>query len=199
MKVIWDTVVAVTLRPVAFFKTMPKQGGFYAPFVFLLVVGLFDMLLFSFFVGAVAGPAMGLTFAGNMLVLAPIALTVSGFVLTTVFFVFWRLMGSSQSYEASYRTFVYSYAVSPVTTVIGFIPHLAFVGVVWWFSLLIIGSIYVHGINRVKAVAVFAVLGVALVVFLIRAERYVIHHGLAQTLSQHKLPAAKPAARATQI
>jgi len=178
---------------------MPKGGGFRAPFVFLLVIGLFDMVLLSLFQGVMVGPVGGLEFASHALALAPIALTISGFVLTTVFFVFWKLMGSSQSYETSYRTFVYSYAISPVTTVMGFVPYLALAGFLWWFALLIIGSVYVHGINRVKATVVFTVLGLALMVFLGRVEHYAMRHGLAQALSQQGLPAAKPASRSAQI
>ncbi|MHB8252462.1 MAG: YIP1 family protein [Acidiferrobacter sp.] len=199
LRVIRDTVIAVTLRPVAFFQAMPKQGGFRAPFVFLLVVGLFDMLLLSLFQGFMVGPAAGVEFAVHALALAPLALTFSGFVLTTVLFVFWRLMGSTQSYETAYRTFVYSYAVSPVTTVMGFTPYLAFVGFFWWFGLLVIGSIYVHGIHRIKAIAVFAVLGVAMLVFLTRVEHYAMRHGLAQAISQPGHLAPKPASDSVRI
>ncbi len=199
LRVIGDTALGVILRPVSFFQTMPKTGGFRTPFVFLLVIGLFDMLLLSLFEGFVMGPAGALGFAGHALALAPLALTLSGFVLTTVFFVFWRLMGSSQSYETSYRTFAYSYGISPVTTVMGFVPHLALVGFVWWFALLIIASVYVHGIDRIKATVVFTVLGLALMVFLNHAERYALHHGLTQGLPRQERAAAKPAARSTRI
>ena len=198
-RVIWDTATAVILRPVMFFQTMPKAGGFRAPFVFLLVIGLFDILLLSLFQVVMVGPARGWEFATHALALAPLALTLSGFVLTTVFYMFWRLMGSSQSYETSYRTFVYSYAISPVTTVMGFSPYLALVGYLWWFTLLIIGSVYVHGINRMKATVVFAILAMALMVFLARLERYAMHHGLAQALSEQGYPVAKPASRTEPI
>lgn len=194
VRVMVDTAINVVLRPVTFFQNMPRQGGFRTPFIFLVVVGLLDMLLLSLFQAIMVGPTAGLAFAGRALALAPIALTLSGFVLTTVFFVFWKLMGSSQSYETSYRTFAYSYAISPITTVIGFIPYLAVVGFLWWFSLLVVASVYVHGINRVKAMVVFAVLAMGLMALLARAERYAVHHGLAQTLSQPGRPIAKPAA-----
>ena len=199
LRVIRDTALTVILRPVSFFQTMPKSGGFRTPFVFLLVIGLFDMLLLSFFQGFVIGPAGALRFAVHALALAPLALTLSGFVLTTVFFVFWRLMGSSQSYETSYRTFAYSYAISPITTVMGFVPYLALVGFIWWFALLIMASVYVHGIHRIKATVVFTVLGLALMVFLNHAEHYALRHGLTQGLPHQERPAPKPAARTARI
>lgn len=199
LRVIRDTALTVILRPVAFFQTMPKSGGFRTPFVFLLVIGLFDMLLLSLFQGFVIGPVGALRFAGHALALAPLALTLSGFVLTTVFFVFWRLMGSSQSYETSYRTFAYSYAISPITTVMGFVPYLALAGFIWWFALLIIASVYVHGIHRIKATVVFTVLGLALMVFLNHAEHYALRHGLTQGLPHQERPAPKPAARTARI
>ncbi len=200
LRVIWNTVLTVILRPVFFFQTMPKSGGFRTPFVFLLVVGLFDMLLLSLFEGVLMGPQKALAFAGHALALAPLALTLSGFVLTTIFFVFWRLMGSSQTYETSYRTFAYSYAISPVTTVIGFVPYFALLGFVWWFALLIIASVYVHGINRIKATIVFTVLGLALMVFLNHAEHYALRHGLTQGLPHPGRPASnKPVARSARV
>lgn len=184
LRVIRDTALFVILRPVAFFQAMPKKGGFRTPYVFLLVVGLLDMLLLSLFQGLVAGPAAGLVFAGRAFLLAPLALTLSGFVLTTIFFVFWKLMGSTQSYETAYRTFAYSYAISPVTTVMGFVPYFALVGFFWWFGLLVIASVYVHGIHRLKAAVVFAVLGLALMVFLTRTEQYAMRHGLGPVVPQ---------------
>lgn len=200
LRVIWNTVLTVVLRPVFFFQTMPKSGGFRTPFVFLLVIGLFDLLLLSLFQALVIGPQKALVFAGHALALAPLALTLSGFLLTTVFFVFWRLMGSSQTYESSYRTFVYSYAISPVTTVIGFVPYLALLGFVWWFALLIIASVYVHGINWIKAAVVFTVLGLAFMVFLNHVEHYALRHGLTHGLPHTERPATpKPAARSAHV
>ena len=189
LRVIRDTAINVILRPVAFFETMPRQGGFRTPYVFLLVIGLFDMLLLSLFEALAVGPAAGLAFAVHAFVLAPLALTLSGFVLTTVFFVFWRLMGSVQPYETAYRTFAYSYAISPVTTVMGFVPYLTFAGLFWWFALLIIASVYVHGIGRLKATAVFAALGLAMTILVARAEHYVMRHGLAQPVAHISRPA----------
>ncbi len=191
LRVIRDTAINVILRPVAFFETMPKRGGFRTPYVFLLVIGLLDMVLLSLFEALAVGPAAGLAFAVHAFVLAPLALTLSGFVLTTVFFVFWRLMGSGQSYETAYRTFAYSYAISPVTTVMGFVPYLTLAGLFWRFALLIIASVYVHGIGRLKATAVFAALGLAMTIFVTRAEHYVLHHGLAHPVAHMSRPAAQ--------
>ncbi len=195
LKVIRDTAVAVILRPTTFFQAMPRSGGFRTPYVFLLVIGLFDMLLLSFFQILTIGVRAGLGFAANALLLAPLALTLSGFVLTTVFYVFWRLMGSAQSYETAYRSFAYSYAISPVTTIMGFVPYLSLVGLFWWFGLLVIASVYVHGVSRLKAATVFAALALAMVVFLTRAEHYVLRHGIASLPMQGAPAAAKPAAR----
>jgi hypothetical protein len=171
---------------------MPKNGGFRTPYIFLLVIGLLDMALLSVFQALVVGPAAALVFAGRAFLLAPLALTLSGFVLTTVFYVFWKLMGSSQSYETAYRTFAYSYAISPITTVMGFVPYFALVGFFWWFGLLVIASVYVHGIHRLKAAVVFAVLSLAMVVFLTRTEHYAMRHGLGQTVSHSRSSAAHP-------
>ncbi|MHB1513080.1 MAG: YIP1 family protein [Acidiferrobacter sp.] len=199
LKVIRDTALNVIVRPVTFFQAMPRRGGYRTPYVFLLVVGLFDALLLSALKVLVAGPAAALTFAMHVFLVVPVALTLFSFALTAVLFAFWRLMDSSQSYETAYRTFAYSFAISPIALLMLLVPYLTFVAFFWWFALLVIGSVYVHGVGRLKATAVFAALGLAVVVFLTRAEHYMVRHGVAHPVPQASSTIDKPAAHPAPV
>lgn len=199
LKVIRDTAMNVIVRPVTFFQTMPRRGGYRTPYIFLLVVGLFDALLLSALKVLVGGPAAALTFAWHIFLVLPLALTLSSFVLTAVLFAFWRLMDSPQSFETAYRTCAYSFAISPVALLMLLVPYLTFAAFFWWFTLLVIGSVHVHGVGRFKATAVFAALGLAVVVFLTRAEHYAVRHGMVHPVPQASSAAGKPPAHPAPV
>ena len=199
LKVIRDTAVNVMVRPVTFFQTMPRHGGYRTPFVFLLVIGFVDALLLSALKGLTVGPGPALAFASHVFLVLPLALTLSSFGLTAVLFAFWRLMDSSQSFETAYRTFAYSFAISPIGLLMLLVPYLTFGAFFWWFALLAIGSVHVHGVGRLKATAVFAALGLAVIVFLVRAEHYVVRHGIVRPMPQASSAAAKPSGHAAPV
>ncbi len=199
LKVIRDTALSVMVRPVTFFQTMPRRGGYRTPYVFLLAVGLFDALLLSGLKVLIAGPAAALAFAMHVFLILPLVLTLFSFALTAVLFAFWRLMDSPQSYETAYRTFAYSCAISPVALLMLLVPYLTFAAFFWWFALLVIGSVYVHGVGRLKATTVFAALGFAVLVFLTRAEHYVVRHGMVRPVPQASSTADKPAAHPAPV
>ncbi len=199
LKVIRDTAMNVIVRPVTFFQTMPRRGGYRTPYVFLLVIGLLDALLLSALKVLTAGPGPALAFAGHVFLILPLALTLSSFVLTAVLFAFWRLMDSSQSFETAYRTFAYSFAISPIALLMLLVPYLTFGAFFWWFALLVIGSVHVHGVGRLKATAVFAALGLAVIVLLIRAEHYVVRHGMVRPVPQVSSAAGKPPGHAAPV
>lgn len=172
-RAIGSTAWAVITRPVSFFETMPRTGGFHAPLYFLFAISLFDAALVSLSL-LVAGGLSALSAAGHIIVLMPLAFLVSGFMLSALLFVLWRLMGSTASYQTAYRVLAYSSGITPVTTVFGFVPYLPTISLIWWFSLFVIASIHVHGINRLKSTAVFAALAVAAIAFVVRLEHRIL-------------------------
>lgn len=172
-RAIGDTAWAVIGHPVRFFQAMPKTGGFRAPLQFLFVIAFFDALLVSLSLLIGGGPLV-LATTVHMLLFTPLAFVVSGFLFSAVLFVFWRLMGSTESYQTAYRVFAYSCGITPVTTLLGLVPYLPIVSLAWWFGLFAIASIHVHGIHRLKSAAVFAALALAAAVFVVRLEHRVL-------------------------
>jgi hypothetical protein len=164
-----DTAVDVVARPAEFFRRMPKAGGFLDPLLFLLMIGvltglvnlaLSPLLLDQPFVVALGSVAV-----------IPVMLAVLGFLVAGVLHMIWRLMGSQESFETSYRCMAYAAAILPITVVLGGIPYLGtFIVVMWWMLLLVLASVRVHGLRQPVAAAVFGVIGMALVLVGLTAE-----------------------------
>jgi hypothetical protein len=164
-----DTAVDVVARPAEFYRRMPRTGGFLDPLMFLLMIGvltglvnlaLSPLLLDQPFVVALGSVAM-----------IPIVLAVFGFVVAGFLFLIWRLMGSRESFETSYRCMAYACAILPITVVLGGLPYLGtFIVVMWWMLLLVLASVNVHGLRQPVAAAVFGAIGVALVLIGLTAE-----------------------------
>ncbi|MGE5238263.1 MAG: hypothetical protein ACM3ON_05620, partial [Chloroflexota bacterium] len=77
----------------------------------------------------------------------------------------WKLLGSQQSFETSYRCSAYISALTPVTTILGIIPYAGVViSVVLVTYFTVIASILVHDIPAGKAWLVFGIIGLLLIV-----------------------------------
>ncbi|MEO6696945.1 MAG: YIP1 family protein, partial [Gammaproteobacteria bacterium] len=93
------------------------------------------------------------------------------FIGAGILYVIWKLMGSTQNYETAYRCLAYAYAITPVVTLLGFVPYLGLIGLVWMLYLLVVASVEVHGIAAKTAWIVFGILTVLLALFQISAYR----------------------------
>ena len=161
----------VITAPDRFFRDMPKRGGFVDPLVFLVIVGIIDGILTwvaAIFHPAASGAAAS---AAGTLIVMPIVLVIMGFVFAAILFVLWRVMGSQENYETSFRTFAYAASISPISTLLGFFPYLGLIGVLWWFYLLVIASVEAHKIVPRVAWTVFAVLMVLFILASLAMQR----------------------------
>jgi hypothetical protein len=166
-----QTAVHVITRPADFFQQMSKTGGYVEPLVFAVVMGLISGVIYAvlglFGLGQV-GLSNRLAQALSMIVLMPIAAAIGSFIGGAVLFVIWKLMGSTEDYEASYRCGAYLMALAPVTAVISAVPYAGtVVNAAIMLFYLVTASVYVHRLDARKAwlvfgviAAVFALLGV---------------------------------------
>ncbi len=170
-----DQAIGVITAPRAFFRAMPRTGGYLDPIIFLLAMGLIAALLQLVlgFIGLGAGGVGGVAAAGFfVLIMLPVFLLVFGFVGAAIAFVIWRFLGSRESFETAFRCVAYMWAIAPITVLLSAIPYLgSLVHVAWAFYLLIIASVEVHGIAEKTATIVFAVVGV-IVAFLGLSNEY---------------------------
>jgi len=171
------TAMSVLTSPSAFFKEMPKTGGFVEPLIFMVIMGIIGGLIQTIF------SIVGLHFAGGMamgvasIILFPIVIAIGGFIGAAILFVIWKLLGSQESYETAYRCGAYISVLMPVITVLGLIPYLGFaVGLVLYVYFLVTASMEVHKIPSQKAWLVFGIIGAILIILnisgQIRARRY---------------------------
>jgi hypothetical protein len=149
----------VITDPTGFYKTMPKEGGYSEPLIFILVMAAIAGAFFAVL------SIVGLTGAGfrgvGAIIVLPILMLIGSFIAAAVLFVIWKLMGSAQGYQAAYRCVAYSYAILPVVTIISVIPYVGtIVRTVWGIWLMVIASVEVHGRPQRTALIVFGILGV---------------------------------------
>jgi hypothetical protein len=161
-----QTAIKVITGPAAFFREMPKTGGFGEPLLFLMVMsavtGLIQALLLLF--GLAPDVQMSVTVAILSIILYPLVAAVAGFIIAAVLFVIWKLIGSQESYEAAYRCMAYVGALFPITAVLGAIPYAGGVlGIALTTFFYVTASVETHKITAQKAWTVFGIIGVLLI------------------------------------
>src|SRR4030043_1836709 len=168
---IQKTAVSVLTSPSAFFREMPKTGGFVEPLIFMVIMGIISGLIQTVFslVGLhiAAGMAMGVA----SIILFPIVIAIGGFIGAAILFVIWKLLGSKESYETAYRCGAYISVLMPIITVLGIIPYLgSAVAIALYVYFLVIASMEVHKIPSQKAWLVFGIIGAILVILSFSGE-----------------------------
>ena len=153
---IQKTAMSVLTSPSAFFREMPKTGGFVEPLIFMVIMGIISGLIQTIL------SIVGLHFAGGIamgvasIILFPIVIAIGGFIGAAVLFVIWMLLGSKESYETAYRCGAYISVLMPIMTVLGLIPYLgSAVGIALYVYFLVVASMEVHKIPSQKAWLVF--------------------------------------------
>ncbi|KJU84271.1 membrane protein containing Yip1 domain protein [Candidatus Magnetobacterium bavaricum] len=166
-----STAIRVLTAPSGFFRGMPQRGGFMGPLVFMIVMGVFSGLLKAAISILEFKILAGIGKVVVAFVFVPVTVSLLGFVAAAVLFVIWRLMGSKQSYQTSYRCVAYMSALMPVLVVVSGVPFWGgLVGIALVFFLIVIVSTEVHGISLARARFVFAVLALLLIVMYVNAE-----------------------------
>lgn len=166
-----QTAIKVLTAPAAFFREMPKTGGFVEPLIFMIVMGVISGLIQAIF------SLLGLNIAGGIaigmaaIIMMPVFIAIFGFVGAAIIFVIWKLMGSQESYETAYRCGAYISAFAPIAAVLGIIPYLGgAAGIVAYTFFLVAASIEVHKIPSRKAWLVFGIIGVILMLLSITGQ-----------------------------
>lgn len=166
-----QTAIKVLTSPAAFFREMPKTGGFIEPLAFALVMGVIGSLIQAVLgvVGLrfVAGAAMDLA----SIILLPIFIVIGSFIGAAIMFVIWKILGSQESFETAYRCGAYITVLSPILTILGIIPYLGLpIGIVLMTFFIVMASVEVHNIPSQKAWLVFGIIGALLILLTVSSE-----------------------------
>lgn len=169
------TARAVVLEPTAFCRAMPRTGGWKDPMLFLVVMtaasSALQLLTGSLLHGAMghgAASALGMLGGGVVAVFSLVFVPLAVVVGAAMVHVLWKIMGSKQGFETSFRCVAYSGALFPVQAVAGAIPFagpflvlLVYLYSAWMFLPI---SVEAHEIPRGRVYAVLGTCAAAAVV-----------------------------------
>ena len=161
----------VLTTPGAFYRQMPKSGGFLEPMLFMIVMAIVGVIIFIAlgFLGLGTLSALGVGI-GSMIFM-PIMAVVGSFIGAGIMFVIWKLMGTQEPFEVAYRCVAYASAIYPVTALIGLLPYLGSIaGIAWGMYLMFIATKEVHQLNEKTASMVFGIMGFILIVSNVTSE-----------------------------
>ena len=166
------TAVQVVTKPAEFFKSMPKTGGFLEPLVFAAIMaavaGIIQAIIYIL---GLSYAYVGFAESMGMIIVFPIAVAVLSFISAAIIYVIWKLIGSQENYETSYRCAAYLAALAPIVVIIGVIPYLGgIINMAIYVYFIVIASAQVHKIPEQKAWLVFGIIGGILALIGISAE-----------------------------
>ena len=163
-KNILNWALVLLKSPTKFFSQLPKAGGYgtpvvYALFWFFLATGV-EIVISHFRQPVKVGWAMELAW----LFLGPLLLVGVGFIGAAIFFVIWHLMGSKENYQTAFRCWAFTTPVSLASAILSLVPFLNLLAFLYATYLLVMASIYTHGIPSRRSWTVWGIFcGVLLV------------------------------------
>ncbi len=170
--VIPQKALSILTKPVDFFKTMHKTGGFLEPLIFALIMGIIAGILHAIISLVGLGYySRGLMDSLGMIIIIPVAVIVGSFIGAAIMYVIWKLLGSQENYEVSYRCVAYIMVLAPIAAILGLIPYAgAILNAALGLIFIVLASIYVHSIPAKKALLVFGIIFAVILLIQLRAE-----------------------------
>jgi len=162
---VYQTALRVIRDPAGFYRSMPRDGGYTQPLIFIAVMAVFTGIIMAI-VSLLGGGRPGGMGAGlALLLIVPIMMIIGYSIAALILFVIWKLMGSTQNYQTAFRCQAFASAILPITALLGLIPYLGTLASIAWGTWLVINaSVEVHGIARKKALIVFGILAALMMV-----------------------------------
>ena len=158
---ILQTGVNVVTSPLAFFRGMPRTGGYLEPFLFMAAMGVVAGGIKT--VPSIFGLHVSMGKGIVLVILLPVVTSLYAFAVALLLYVVWKLMGSHESYETAFRCLAFIAALTPVTALLGFLPYIgSLISIILYTSFLVITSAEVHHIPSRKTWIVFGIIGTIL-------------------------------------
>ncbi len=165
-----STSVQVITNPRKFFSEMDPSGGYAEPMKFFFAMAAIGWLINLVGTTLMLGKASLVSFLA-MAIAGPAVLFIAGFAGALILHIIWQILGSNASFETSYRSVAYATGISPLTSLISFIPVVGVpFSIAWAIFLLITASVEVHKIRQSLAWAVWGVVGAFLIVSTITVQ-----------------------------
>ena len=158
-----STVKQLLTAPQAFYRHLPRGGGYLAPLLFVLILSCLPLFLpvvgKSYTLIANGAPVSVLQPAlGWGLVFSLIGIPLA-FVGSGVCFLIWKMLGSQQPYAVAFRCVATLAVLVPFAVLLAQVP-LAWIGLVMWgLYLLVVASVEMHKLKAQDAWLTFGALG----------------------------------------
>lgn len=146
-------VIKLIVKPGDFFRTMPKDGGFLEPLIFVVLTTLLGVLLNA--VELFVSRGVGLAMVAAWMIIVPMIAIILSFFFAGILYAVWSFMGSRENYETSYRCLAYMQIFFPILILLSVVPYLALFGIGWWLYLMVIAAREVHKVPARPALVVF--------------------------------------------
>jgi hypothetical protein len=146
----------VMLRPTDFFREMPTTGGYSEPLTFAtinyIISGLLTVILIrGLHINNIYGVGSS-EFSFSMLLATVIMTPISGIIylliVGAIFYICYKVLGGTGSYEGTVRFMSYASAI----VVVSWIPLLNLVAWVYGIYLYVVGGTFVHRVSMGKSV-----------------------------------------------
>lgn len=167
-----QVAIKVITNPVEFYQNMKKSGGYVEPLVFMVALSVVAGVLSAVLSLIGFGMATAMTAGVIAVIVIPIFVIIFSFIGAGIAHVIWKMMGSQEVFETTFRCVAYTAAIAPINAVLGVIPYLgSIVAALWPMVLLAIASIHVHRRSTQLSWGVFGALGILLVLMGLGSER----------------------------
>jgi hypothetical protein len=181
-----QTAVRVVTAPAEFFKSMPKTGGFVEPLIFAAIMAVIAGIIQAIInILGLSYAHLGFAESLGRIIVVPIVFVIFSFIGAAIIYVIWKLMGSQENYETSYRCAAYLIALAPIVAIISIIPYAGvIINMAIYVYYIVIASTQVHNIPSQKAWLVFGIIGAILVLIGISLENKA--RNMAPTAEQYR-------------
>ena len=166
-----ETWKEVIQRPTNFYRKMPTTGGYAEPLTFAaissviygLLVALFNRRMMEGMYGyGMGGGGFGFSTVLVAVIMAPIAGIISILIGSAIFYIIYKILGGSGTYEGTVRFVSYANAVM----VVYWIPIIGWIFGLYELYLYIVGGMFVHNVSMGKS-AIAVLLPVVLIFLLV--------------------------------
>ncbi|AKB16898.1 MULTISPECIES: YIP1 family protein [unclassified Methanosarcina] len=165
-----ETWKEVIQRPSEFYRKMPTTGGYNDPLTFAalsyliygLLTGLFNRGMMRGMYGYGGITEFGFSTAIMTAIMAPIVGIISIFIGAAIFYVIYRVLGGSGTYEGTVRFISYATAVM----VVSWVPLIGWVFGLYGIYLYIVGGMVVHDVSMAKS-AIAVLLPTVVIILLV--------------------------------
>ncbi len=150
-----ETWKEVILRPSDFYRRMPTTGGYADPLTFAAISYVIYGLLIALLSRGMSmgsmygmyGRELSLSMVIGIVIVAPIVGIISIFIGAAIFYIIYRVLGGTGSYEGTLRFISYATAVM----IFSWIPVIGFIAWIYGMYLYIVGGAFVHNVSMGKS------------------------------------------------